>query len=649
MIRLLLITILLCIVLTHSQGSDLSSSIISYVRSKPNLSSDSLREYIQDLPGAPFNSSTLYRLSQNVLTQLSIEHDHTPSLWLSRSNAYNETLQSLIASSLIDHFRPHHLILEVVKQSGGSSVPAAHFDSAVISGLGLPYDPFSHSALPISSLTFSSMDGYVPARLGLAYKNFHGYGVPGDCKKAASLLVSTIKQELEVGNLDFDQGKKGFYRLVEHSPSLKQTIDQKYKLPLDLLKLKARHDPSAANLLGEVNYRGLGGERDLGTAVNMMERAANHGDPQAMVNLAWMNVFGQGVDQNNKTALRLFAEAHDMGNSDGTAGLGYCYLNGIGVRKNLVKAEEFFVRSVEKGSTVGKFWLGFSLWKGLLEPVVKKDPVLARSLFSEAATQGHFVASFYLSSMILTGEGGPADCPQAINILNRLVLHLKPVLEVLDSMQRAYLSRQYSLALFYASKAAYMGSEEGWASLAFMLRREPLPPYWKDKLTFALERSSDLGGIDSMVWLGKLYQNHKDYKKAVGYFELASKHSSPEGSFRLACLFEQGLGVERDFDMAKRYFDICAQKEKIIGFIGLFKMRIHGFWRYLKYREPLGQWWFFKKKPLPAVYEEAEPELQDNDLWIEMLDLEFPLLIIFTLVLLIATQFLIIRRRRNRR
>ncbi|KAL0220507.1 hypothetical protein RCL1_000361 [Eukaryota sp. TZLM3-RCL] len=456
---------------------NLTTSIIEYVNSKDPtvITVDHLRDFLDDkVPNIFLNSTLLSDLTNQLFSHLTKAHDNNPNLWIPQQHAYNLSYQHNVAASLRSHYLPYALLLNLTRESGGKMTSSAHFDYSLLSHFGLPFDPLPHPGTSLLSLMFAAKDAYVPARLALAFKHEHGISVVQDCKRAATLYLTVIKDTLEHGTIESDHSKKSFYRLVEHSPALKQSYESKFQLPLELLKLKAKHDTSASVQMGEATYRGMGGQhRDPVEAVKFFSRAAEEGDPVALVSLGWFYVFGQGVEQNNRTALSLFAEAVELGSADGHAGLGYCYLHGAGVDKNYAKATDHFVLSSDKGSIVGKYWLAMSLWKGWLEPVTKTDPVLARKLFAEASASGHFVATFYLAQMVLNGEGGPASCSDAVIYLKRLIVHVPELIQVLSEMQQAFLSNERAKALFLASKAALMGSEEGYASLAFLLRRSP--------------------------------------------------------------------------------------------------------------------------------------------------------------------------------
>ncbi|KAL0248163.1 hypothetical protein GEMRC1_003399 [Eukaryota sp. GEM-RC1] len=652
---ILLLVLCSCYVLgakPTASSSTSPESFIQYVRSKPSLTVDSVRDYINDeSPDLLLNSTLLYSLTSSVFSHLSLQHNQLPHLWVQSSQATNTTHHDLVTTLLIDHYKPHLLLLNLTRELGGRSAPQANFDLAVLASLGLPYDVPAHPSLPFLSLTFSARGNFLPARLALGYRHYHGHGVPKDCKTAAAHLLAAVKDSLELNQFDIDPSKKSFLRLVEKSPGLKQTLADKYSLPLDFLRIRARHDTNAARTLGEASLRGLGSAPDPSQAGKIFHDLARRGDSSAMVNLAWMHIYGQGVEQNNKTALNLFAEANDHGNADGLAGLGYCFLHGAGVNKDLHKAAEYLAQSVEGGSVVGKYWMALCLWKGFLDPVVKKDHKLARSLFSEAYISGHWVAGFYLSQMYLSGEGGPAFCDESVMILRKLAGQSTIVIDTLSDTQKALLSHDYAGAMSHASKAASMGIEEGWASLAFMLRREPLVPEWKEKLEFALIRSTELGGVDSWLWLGKFYKRDGKFEKATEMFEKSCKFGVAEACFRLGYAFEIGQGVSRDFDLAKRYYDLCSEHEPIIGSLALFKLRLVGLYRWIRFREPLGNWWFFRgtSKKVPAVYEKKIEEEEVEEDLLYLFDFDFYLLIIFSLILLLLAQLVLLIRQRNLR
>ena len=71
---------------------------------------------------------------------------------------------------------------------------------------------------------------------------------------------------------------------------------------------------------------------------------------------------------------------------------------------------------------------------------------------------------------------------------------------------------------------------------------------------------------DAMLTLGEIYTNQKEFTKAFEWFQKAANAGSNEGRFRLARLYEEGIGTQVNIGLAKLlYLEIMntAKKDEI--------------------------------------------------------------------------------------
>ena len=71
---------------------------------------------------------------------------------------------------------------------------------------------------------------------------------------------------------------------------------------------------------------------------------------------------------------------------------------------------------------------------------------------------------------------------------------------------------------------------------------------------------------DAMLTLGDIYTNQKEFTKAFEWFQKAANAGSNEGKFRLARLYEEGIGTQVNIGLAKLlYLEIMntAKKDEI--------------------------------------------------------------------------------------
>ena len=95
------------------------------------------------------------------------------------------------------------------------------------------------------------------------------------------------------------------------------------------------------------------------------------------------------------------------------------------------------------------------------------------------------------------------------------------------------------------------------------------------------------GNVDANLKIGDYFYYGKgghpvDFVKASAHYLLASKRSNAEAMFNLALMYEHGIGVDRDFYLAKRYFDkarVAHSDANVPVALALWKLRAHAYFR----------------------------------------------------------------------
>ena len=99
-------------------------------------------------------------------------------------------------------------------------------------------------------------------------------------------------------------------------------------------------------------------------------------------------------------------------------------------------------------------------------------------------------------------------------------------------------------------------------------------------------RSARQANIDSLVKMGDWYLNgyglpSPDPVKAAACYQAAVESMSAMGMWNLGWCHENGIGVEQDFHLAKRYYDMAAQSNMEAALpvaLSLIKLRIRSFY-----------------------------------------------------------------------
>jgi SEL1 protein len=99
-------------------------------------------------------------------------------------------------------------------------------------------------------------------------------------------------------------------------------------------------------------------------------------------------------------------------------------------------------------------------------------------------------------------------------------------------------------------------------------------------------RSARQANIDSLVKMGDWYLNGygldtPDLSKAAACYQAAVESMSAMGMWNLGWCHENGIGVEQDFHLAKRYYDMAATTNAeayLPVTLSLLKLRARSFW-----------------------------------------------------------------------
>ena len=82
--------------------------------------------------------------------------------------------------------------------------------------------------------------------------------------------------------------------------------------------------------------------------------------------------------------------------------------------------------------------------------------------------------------------------------------------------------------------------------------------------------AAEQGNVQSMVDIGDAYYYGRgvvsDMAKALSVYNHASQHKSAQATFNLGYMHEQGLGVEKDVHLAKRFYDRASSMHRDAAF-----------------------------------------------------------------------------------
>jgi len=312
--------------------------------------------------------------------------------------------------------------------------------------------------------------------------------------------------------------------------------------------------------------------------------------------LGRMALRAEGIEQNFPLAKLWFTRGIKNGDALSQYSLGLMYLNGYGVDKNPVKAADFFKAAADQGLAVAQVRIGALF-------LDQGDVSVAIKYFELASRSGHLEAYYYLAELTHAGVGRDKSCLVAS-------AHYKIVAEKAEGYttsfleaNKAYNDGDLETALVGYMMAAEQGFEVGQANVAYLLdQAKPrssfgsLVPFTKRKTPLASDarlallywtRSSEQRNIDSMVKLGDYYLQglgtEPDPEKAAACYTAAAEDLvSAQALWNLGWMHENGIGIEQDFHLAKRHYDLALEtnpvEAKLPVLLALYKLRFRSWW-----------------------------------------------------------------------
>ena len=459
--------------------------------------------------------------------------------------------------------------------------------------LGVEQDPVKM----MLNYYYAALSGSSFAQLALGYRYMFGLGVPKSCETSVlyyELAANTAIDELEKDGVetlaDFERlslSAKSAGRFG-HPNSDEDLIDY-YKHSAEKGDVQAQHS------LGQFYYYGIHGvKRNLPLAANYFRQAAQAGDNQAQTSYANMLVKGLGVEQDLDGAVSNFTAAAEAGNAGGMNGLGYVNLYGLGVKQDTEKATYWFNAAAEQGNVEAYYNLGALYISGT--GVKTREYTRALKYFTLAVKKGHLLAMHKLAQMNLHGIGTTKTCDGAAQLFKYIAERSKATIDLISTAMDAHRNNDPDTALHLYLVAAELGCEIAQNNAAWLLDNGfSLTPTKagdedeeedsnsmlmnimeelfgtsmhklgqvtgsKDALRLFI-LSAEQGNNEARVKIGDYYYyavggvDSPDYQQAAHHYRVASESHNTQAMFNLGYMHEYGIGLPRDFHLAKRFYD----------------------------------------------------------------------------------------------
>jgi len=285
--------------------------------------------------------------------------------------------------------------------------------------------------------------------------------------------------------------------------------------------------------------------------------------------------------------------------------MGMIYILGASdAAKDQGKALQHFKASAEQNHPPAQV----ALAKMYLE---QNEVIIATRYFELAARQGHVEAFYYLAELNYKGIGREKSCGIAAAYYKMVAERVEVLHSTLGEANVAWKEGRFTDAMVGFMMAAEQGYESGQANVAYLIDQStPQKLSWliqvqtKGKqliLKFMNKprnheadnmaliywtRSARQANIDSLVKMGDWYLYGyglplPDPVKAAACYQAAVESMSAMGMWNLGWCHENGIGVEQDFHLAKRYYDMAAHSNVEAALpvaLSLIKLRIRSFY-----------------------------------------------------------------------
>ena len=319
--------------------------------------------------------------------------------------------------------------------------------------------------------------------------------------------------------------------------------------------------------------------------------------------LGRMYLRGEGVEQSFGKAQTYFRRGLQNGDALCQYSIGLMYLEGLGVPMDAVKAAEYFAPSADQDFESAQVRLGALF-------LDQGDIHTATKYFELASRHGNMEAFYYLAEMTHHEIGREKSCGMATAFYKIVAEKAESMLSSFAKANDAYDSGDVEGALVGYLMTAEQGFEHGQANVAYLLDQTRVRPSLtsillpsrftsvKQKAATIMQdlklalvywtRSAKQANVDSLVKMGDYYLDglgldQPDSAKAADcYHSAANTMVSAQAMWNVGWMHENGIGIEQDFHLAKRFYDMAMETNKREAYLpvklALMKLRMRSYW-----------------------------------------------------------------------
>jgi TPR repeat protein len=398
-------------------------------------------------------------------------------------------------------------------------------------------DSYGLTPDPAASLKWlqqaSAKDSDALVEIGWAY--FYGRGLPQNTQ----LAVDSFIRAVDKGNTS---GAFAIAYACIHAPATKPD----YRCAVQWDQAVADRNGQAANELGWLYEFGRGVPVDFAQALKWYTRAIALGDTDAYDNIGNLYYYGRGVSRDYKQARTWFERGTAYADDRAEYDLGELYDDGLGVAQSDDEAEYWYKLAVDQGNKSAMNALGDIYYAQAGYAEDHKRPSDAQALyaksiplFKQAADLGDAYAQYSLGFMYAAGQGvaGGRNYAEALKWLTA-------------SAQQGNKSGEYKLGVMY---------ENGYGTAKDLNRAYQLYLQAADQGHAAAENRVGEAYARLHAWANGFSLVPKDYRTALGWFNLAAEQGDADGLANLGYLYLRGRGATQDYLRAGAYLMLAEE------------------------------------------------------------------------------------------
>lgn len=350
--------------------------------------------------------------------------------------------------------------------------------------------------------------------------------------------------------------------------SAETTLSQVFN---EIKSLAESDDIIAQTILGEMYYYGIGIEKDIDKAADILIKPAQQGNANAklMLGLLYNN-----EKEDYDRAFDYYKRSAEQGVAIGQANLGFMYLNGLGVSKDNNKAIEWLEKSAEQGGRYALYNLGVIFRDGLADQT--PDISKAIAFFETVGEQGYSKGYLELGKMYSDGEGILKDEAKAAEYYKK-------------ASELGNLNADFRLGKMYvfgsgvkqnfdeADKHFELYADCSWDCFRIgEIFEKADKSYEKAVKWYTKAAEYDDPDTDALISLGRIEDTiNNDYYEAVKWYQKAVNQNA-KSAYEIGYLYDEGDKVPQDYSKAVEWYRKGVELEDADSYNSLGKMYYYG-------------------------------------------------------------------------